>query len=168
MGNAIVFGILAFIAVAAALLMVTSRNAIHSALYLVVNFCTVAVFYLVLNAPFISMVQITVYAGAIVVLFLFVIMLLGAERLPGASAFGRGWQFWGAMVLILGLLGALLTQMTPDAPQATLPPIDASPEAIGMLLFESYVFPFEVTSILLLVAMMSLVVWQSQKKGKKK
>lgn len=168
MGHPVTFIILAVIALASALGMLTSRNAVHSAMYLVLNFVTIAVFYIVLEAPFISMVQITVYAGAIVVLFLFVIMLLGAERLPGASAFGRGWQFWGAMVLILGLLGALLTQMTPDAPQASVPPIDASPEAIGMLLFESYMFPFELTSILLLVAMMSLVVWQSQKKGKKK
>ena len=78
------FILLAVVAVAAALGMLLSRNAIHSALYLVLNFMTVAVFYLVLNAPFIAMVQITVYAGAIVVLFLFVIMLLGAERLRGS------------------------------------------------------------------------------------
>ena len=58
-------------------------------LYLVLNFVTIAMFYIVLNAPFIAMVQITVYAGAIVVLFLFVIMLLGAEQLRGIDAPGR-------------------------------------------------------------------------------
>ena len=79
------FILLAAVAVAAAVGMLLSRNAIHSALYLVLNFMTVAVFYLVLNAPFIAMVQITVYAGAIVILFLFVIMLLGAERLRSAA-----------------------------------------------------------------------------------
>src|SRR5687767_5542665 len=80
--NLILFLILALIAVATALGMLLSRNAIYSALFLVLNFVTVAVFYLLLGAPFIAMVQITVYAGAIMVLFLFVIMLLGAESLP--------------------------------------------------------------------------------------
>src|ERR671918_2969272 len=79
----IFFLILALIAVATALGMLLSRNAIYSALFLVLNFVTVAVFFLLLGAPFIAMVQITVYAGAIMVLFLFVIMLLGAEAIPG-------------------------------------------------------------------------------------
>src|SRR6185503_11979677 len=76
------FLFLALTAIAAALGMLLSRNAVYSALYLVLNFVTVAVFYLLLGAPFIAMVQITVYAGAIMVLFLFVIMLLGTESLP--------------------------------------------------------------------------------------
>ncbi|HQV95062.1 MAG TPA: NADH-quinone oxidoreductase subunit J, partial [Anaerolineales bacterium] len=76
------FLLLALIAIASALGMLISRNTVYSALYLVLNFVTVAVFYLLLSAPFIAMVQITVYAGAIMVLFLFVIMLLGAEGLP--------------------------------------------------------------------------------------
>ena len=79
------FILLAAVAVAAALGMLLSHNAVHSALYLVLTFIPVAIFYLALNAPFIAMVQITVYAGAIVVLFLFVIMLLGAERLRSAA-----------------------------------------------------------------------------------
>ena len=167
MGNPIVFAFLAGIMLASAVGMVTSRNAVYSALYLVLNFVTIAVFYIVLNAPFIAMVQITVYAGAIVVLFLFVIMLLGAERLRGATA--TGWQFYAALVLGLVLLAALLTQVTGSvAPEQTLPELDASPEAIGTALFGSYVFPFEVTSILLLVAMMSLVIWQSYKKEESK
>ena len=77
----ILFLALALIAVATALGMLFSRNAIYSALFLVLNFITVAVFYLLLGAPFIAMAKVTVYAGAIMVLFLFVIMLLGAERL---------------------------------------------------------------------------------------
>src|SRR5512137_696101 len=78
----IFFLILSLIAIATALGMLLSRNAIYSALFLVLNFVTVAVFYLLLGAPFIAMAQVTVYAGAIMVLFLFVIMLLGAEDLP--------------------------------------------------------------------------------------
>jgi len=74
----VVFIALALIAVLAAIGMLTSTNAVHAALFLVINFFCIALFYLGLNAPFLAMVQITVYAGAIMVLFLFVIMLLGA------------------------------------------------------------------------------------------
>ena len=77
----IVFIVLAIVSIATALGMVFSRNAVYSALFLVLNFVTVAVFYLLLGAPFIAMSQVTVYAGAIMVLFLFVIMLLGAESI---------------------------------------------------------------------------------------
>ena len=81
----VIFLVLAVIAVAAALGMLASSNAIYSALFLVVNFGVVATFYLLLGAPFIAMAQVTVYAGAIMVLFLFVIMLLGAEQMKPTS-----------------------------------------------------------------------------------
>ena len=86
----IVFAILALIAVAAAVLTITSRNAVHSALFLVVVMSSLAVFFLGLWAPFVAMVQVAVYAGAIMVLFLFVIMLLGAEKI--GARMGRSWQ----------------------------------------------------------------------------
>src|ERR687898_2170352 len=86
----IFFLILSLIAISTALGMLLSRNAIYSALFLVLNFITVAVFYLLLGAPFIAMAQVTVYAGAIMVLFLFVIMLLGADELPEAQVLP--WQ----------------------------------------------------------------------------
>ena len=165
MGNAFVFIILAVIAVSAALMMLTSRNAVHSALWLVLNFATVAVFYIVLNAPFIAMVQITVYAGAIVVLFLFVIMLLGAEKLRGAGGL-MGWQFWTALVMSGVLFASLITALVTSDDGAIAPTFDSSPQAIGEALFESFVFPFELTSILLLVAMISLVVWHAQRRKK--
>src|SRR4051812_7793641 len=79
-----IFFVLAAVAIFSAAAMLISRNAVHSALFLVTNFLCVALFYLMLNAPFLAMIQVTVYAGAIVVLFMFVIMLLGAEKL------GRG------------------------------------------------------------------------------
>ena len=78
----ILFIILAVVAIATAAGLLLSRNAVYAALFLVLNFATVAVFYLILNAPFIALTQVTVYAGAIMVLFLFVIMLLGGEKLP--------------------------------------------------------------------------------------
>ena len=76
----VIFWVLAPISVASAIAMVVSRNAVHAALFLVVNFFTIAVFFLLLGSPFLFVVQITVYAGAIMVLFLFVIMLLGVDR----------------------------------------------------------------------------------------
>src|SRR5919109_2510834 len=103
----IFFLILSLIAIATALGMLLSRNAIYSALFLVLNFVTVAVFYLLLGAPFIAMAQITVYAGAIMVLFLVVIMLLGAESLPGISNWLRIW-FPSALAVILFIEAAYL------------------------------------------------------------
>src|SRR5512137_1571539 len=111
----IVFLGLSLVAISSALGMAFSRNAIYSALFLVLNFVTVAVFYLLLGAPFIAMSQITVYAGAIMVLFLFVIMLLGAEALPKAQVLP--WQRPLAILLavILAAEGTflLLTKARP-------------------------------------------------------
>jgi NADH-quinone oxidoreductase subunit J len=165
MGPVILFAILAIIAIAAALGMVFSRNAIHSALYLVLNFGVIAVFYLLLNAPFIAMVQVAVYAGAIMVLFLFVIMLLGAERAGGEAP--EPWQRPLAVFLGLCLAATLITSFFAD-PQAasTVTTMDASPAALGIALFERYVFPFEVTSVLLLTAMIGVVVLRSRKQDR--
>src|SRR5690606_3066208 len=90
MTDLIVFLVLALVAIASGLGMLFSRNTVYSALFLVLNFVVVAVFYLLLGAPFIAMAQITVYAGAIMVLFLFVIMLLGTEELAPSNALP--WQ----------------------------------------------------------------------------
>lgn len=166
------FIILAAVAVAAAAGMLLSRNAVHSALYLVLNFMTVAVFYLVLNAPFIAMVQITVYAGAIVVLFLFVIMLLGADRLRGAADEVRGsekYHRYAAVFLALVLLGVMsyLLLQNDVGGTALSPAVDASPQALGMTLFQSYVFPFQVTGVLLLAAISAVVIFgETRKRGK--
>ncbi len=159
----IFFLLLALIAIATALGMLLSRNAVYSALFLVLNFVTVAVFYLLLGAPFIAMAQITVYAGAIMVLFLFVIMLLGAESLPKAEVLP--WQKPLAVVLavllaaeatfILFIRAGLTEQIAPPAATVNEP---ATLVQLGMALFSSYLLPFEVTSILLLVAMVGVIV----------
>ncbi len=156
----IVFFLLAAVAVLAALGMLLSRNAVYSALFLILNFITVAIFYLMLNAPFISIAQITVYAGAIMVLFLFVIMLLGAEKLPQNTSIR--WQYPAAVVL--GVLLALefgyvlVFQIGGLSTAAALPANFGDPKDIGGLLFNQYLLPFEVTSILLLVAMVGVIV----------
>lgn len=170
----ILFIILAAISIAAALGMLLSKNAVHSAMYLVLNFITAAVFYLVLNAPFIAMVQITVYAGAIIVLFLFVIMLLGAEQLRGVSGV-RGSERWHrslAAVLGIALIGVFATLLLQgNLGQATATvgaTIDASPQALGLRLFEAYVFPFEVTGVLLLAAIAGVVIFGRSRKADSK
>src|SRR6266436_1252532 len=106
--EAILFFIVAVIAVGSAAAMLTSRNAVHSALFLVVNFACVAFFYLLLNAPFLAMIQITVYAGAIMVLFMFVIMLLGADRLGSEPTHYRWLAPVGAILTGLFLVIALV------------------------------------------------------------
>lgn len=161
--NLILFLVLALISISTALGMLLSRNAIYSALFLVLNFVTVAVFYLLLGAPFIAMSQVTVYAGAIMVLFLFVIMLLGAESLPKAEVLP--WQRPLAITLAILLVGEasyiLLTRARPTGdvlpPEATANTMD-NLRQLGMSLFNQYLLPFEVTSILLLVAMVGAIV----------
>jgi len=159
----IFFLILSLISVSTALGMLLSRNAVYSALFLVLNFITVAVFYLLLGAPFIAMAQVTVYAGAIMVLFLFVIMLLGAESLPTAEVLP--WQKPLAGVLAVALaIEATFIFVTRARPIGDIAQPDASVNTVtnlrelGETLFTAYLLPFEVTSILLLVAMVGAIV----------
>lgn len=168
MGHPIVFIALAGIALISALGMLLSRNAVHSVLFLVLNFSTIAVLFLVLNAPFLFVTQITIYAGAIMVLFLFVVMLLGVEQLRSASSDIDRWQVPLSIILaliLLGTFGFLLFTSAGTAGVAGDPPISAGPVEIGLRLFEAYVFPFEVASVLLLVAMVGVVVLRT-KRGK--
>lgn len=171
----ILFLLLAAVAVAAAIGMLRSPNAVHAALFLVINFAAVAILYLLLNAPFIAMAQITVYAGAIMVLFLFVIMMLGAERLPLTEQLP--WQRPVALILSLILVATFIfIALAPGASAAgsvdrgSAPPPAArefgSPTQIGADLFSRYLFPFEVTSVLLLVAMIGAVVLTRDGGGK--
>jgi NADH-quinone oxidoreductase subunit J len=161
----IIFGALALITVVAAVMMIVVRNAVHSALFLVVVMSSLAVFFLGLWAPFIAMVQVALYAGAIMVLFLFVIMLLGAER-AGARLL-LAWQAplaIGLTVLVV-LLGALLLLNTAPFEVVDLPAAEiteGTAEAIGQALYSVWLFPFEAVSILLLVAMIGAVVMTRQ------
>jgi NADH-quinone oxidoreductase subunit J len=152
---------LALVAILSAVSMIASRNAVYSALFLVLNFLTVATFYLLLHAAFIAMVQITVYAGAIMVLFLFVIMLLGTEREDIGGSIR--WQMPVAILLAIGLATELVVALFSSSEGgqgqlATLPESFGSPASVGRLLFSEYLVPFEVVSILLLVAMIGTIV----------
>ncbi|HJS29790.1 MAG TPA: NADH-quinone oxidoreductase subunit J [Anaerolineales bacterium] len=156
----LVFLVLAAVAVASAIGMLLSRNAVYAALFLILNFLTIAVFYLFLGGVFIAMTQVTVYAGAIMVLFLFVIMLLGAENLGhGASL---SWQRPLAVILAVILIveaGYILLSRNALMPPPDMPLTEfGSPQAIGTILFDKYLLPFEATSVLLLIAMIGALV----------
>jgi NADH-quinone oxidoreductase subunit J len=161
----ILFAILALVAIASGLGMMFSRNAVYSALFLIVNFGSVAIFYMQLQAPFISLAQVTVYAGAIMVLFLFVIMLLGAEQLRAGQTLR--WQqplaiSLGALLLAEALY-IIFVHSNPSTVFPSVAPQFGGPEAVGEILFDQYLLPFEVTSVLLLVAMIGAIVLTKRK-----
>jgi len=158
--NLIVFIILALVAVGSAVGMLLNRNAVYSALFLILNFATVAVFYIILGAPFIAMTQVTVYAGAIMVLFLFVIMLLGAEELAGGRV-KIDWQKPAAVVLGVLLFAEMVVVVffrETVFSEVTALDIYGTPQEIGRALFNDYLLPFEITAFLLLAAMIGAIV----------
>jgi NADH-quinone oxidoreductase subunit J len=162
--EAFAFYVFGAVAIAASLLVIAQRNPIYSVLLLIASFGALSGLYVLLDAPFVAVIQIIVYAGAIMVLFLFVVMLLNAphedteydERVhpllrPGPMRFGA--------ILAL-VLGAELWWALGRGGDAGAFPGGAvsSVRVIGRLLFTDYAFPFEVTSVLILVAMVGAVV----------
>ena len=161
----IVFWVFAPISIASAVLMLFQRNAVHAALFLIVNFFTLAVFYLVLGAPFLFAVQIIVYAGAIMVLFLFVIMLLGVDRDESLVERLRA-QRPLAVLLGVGLIAEIFFAVRAGVGFAGRAPADfdavvnegGNAQALARVLFRDYLLPFEVTSILLIIAAIAAMV----------
>jgi NADH-quinone oxidoreductase subunit J len=162
--DALLFYIFAASTVIGSLIVVTQKNPVYSLVSLVGAFFGLCGLYVLLEAPFLAVVQIIVYAGAIMVLFLFVVMLLNApleeteydERVhllmhPGAMRFGA--------VLAVALIVELAWALTRGASDSgALPDAVSSVQQIGVLLFTEYAFAFEVTSVLILVAMVGAVV----------
>jgi NADH-quinone oxidoreductase subunit J len=162
------FYLLAGLAVLGGILVITRRNAVHSALALILTLLAVAGLYLMLYAPFVAGVQIILYAGGIMVLFLFVIMLVSIEKSQKEEQFNRIWLV--GLLAALGLGGLFVgvylqsARNTGDAFSAVLrrPLVnmaDASnTQGVGDLLYGNYVFAFEIASLLLLVAIIGAVV----------
>lgn len=161
------FLLVAFGAIAGAVGMLIAPNPVHSALSLVFTLFCVAAIYLILGAEFLAIVQIIVYAGAIMVLFLFVIMLLNLGR----DEFGldplikqRHWSFlfWSGLALVLLTVGFTLTLRWRADPIALVPLT-----ALSDLLFTKYLLAFEIASLILLIAMVGVVVMVKRGRGEK-
>ena len=158
----IVFTITAIVAIIGATAMLISRNAVHSALFMLLTFSSIAVLYLLLRAPFLFAVQLIVYAGAIIVLFLFVVMLLGAERAED-EADRLAWQRPVALAMGLILLAEAVYVFffrsgAASSAAAVVDETFGAPVKIGEALFTTYLLPFEITSVILLAALIGVVV----------
>ena len=167
MGEAVAFYTLSVLIIGFAVLVVSARHTVHSVLFLVLNFLFVAALYVVLAAEFMAVIQILVYAGGIVVLYLFVVMLVNLKRPPEIHFDPRR-----AARLGLLLAGAVLVELVaivvysaarPPSPVAAVatavsPASGGNVEQLGLLLYTDYLIPFELASILLLVAMVGAIV----------
>ena len=154
------FFILAAFLIASSLLVIFKQNPVHSALSLVASLFIVAVLFLTLQAPMVAVLQIFVYAGAIMVLFLFVIMLFNPGMPEKGRRFWRGLGFLGAVLLALELI-ALFLSFRGQNNSSGGPQVGAdfgSPKMLAESLFTDFVLPFEIASILLLVALIGAVV----------
>lgn len=154
----VLFFILAIVAVAAGVGVIAQRSAVRSALFLLVNFCCLAGLYLLLNAQFVALVQVIIYAGAVVVLFLFVVMLLGIERAEESPNLRRYQWIAGVLLgalFLAGIIWALVPAATDWA--GALVPTDNMRE-IGAAMLTEFAIPFELASIVLLVAIIGAVV----------
>jgi len=164
----VVFFVLAAVAAFSAVMVILQRNPVNSALYLILNFFCLSGLYLTLNAQFIAMVQVLVYAGAIMVLFLFVIMLLNLgddkrlrEHLGVRTYVGIGFSV-GLVLELLYIIfvyrsGNTMIQQSSNSVEI------GTVEYIGKVLFSKFIFPFEITSLLLLAAIVGAVILAKKK-----
>jgi len=167
----ILFYVFAAIAVISAILVITRKNVVHSAVCLAATLLSVAGLFLTLHAEFLAGVQVIVYVGGILVLFVFVIMLISVEKTVHERQFGRGW--------VVGLIAAILliaelafvvwrgkdSLVLPQAAQATESPLGftGNSQMVGEALYTTYLLPFEIASILLLVAIVGAVALAKRK-----
>jgi NADH-quinone oxidoreductase subunit J len=163
MGQAVAFYTLAALILAFAVLVVTARSSVHSILYLVADFLFVAGLFVLLGAQFLAVIQVVVYAGGIVVLYLFVVMLVNLKRPPEAHQDRRrrsrlGLLFAGVVLAELVLI-ATYKLASPGSLVPPAPPLGPNNvEQVGWMLYTDYLIPFEVASMLLLVAMVGAIV----------
>jgi len=155
----VIFGIFATVALVSSLVVVTHKSPIYATLALVLTLFSVAVLFVLLGAPFVGVLQVLVYAGAIVVLFLFVIMLLNVQK-EEMSHVGAGAQLWAAVlaaVVFVGMLGLSFWRAGSPALKP-LTPESVSLQGLASELFNTYLLPFEIVGLLLLVAVIGATV----------
>ena len=163
----IVFGILAAVALVSAILVITRRNAVHSVIWLIVTLFAVGGIFLLEHAEFLFAVQIILYVGGIMVLFLFVVMLMDLDVTMKQAQFNRQWRLGVLTALIIfGQVGYLIYKVGSGL---SLPAQPSGPEpahntqAIGQALYQTYLLPVEIASLLLLVAMVGAVIMAKRK-----
>ena len=162
MGQAIAFYVLSAFILGFAVMVISTRNTVHCVLFLVINFLFVAALYVLLGAPFLAVIQILVYAGGIVVLYLFVVMLVNLKRPPEAHSDPRRRSRLGFALAVIVLVQLAAIAVGGGGTVNPVPyPTTAgmgNTEQVGLMLYTDYLIPFEVASILLLVAMVGAIV----------
>ena len=166
MGEAIAFYTLAAFILGFAVLVVSTKDTVHSVLFLVLDFLFVAALYVLLAAPFLAVIQVLVYAGGIVVLYLFVVMLVNLKRPPEAHQAPQRRSKLGfglSAAVLLELVAIAHRGLRDRAPghrrgAGAAMPVSGNTEQVGWLLYTSYLIPFEIASMLLLVAMIGAIV----------
>lgn len=154
------FIVIGAISLAAAYGVVSSRLPVHSALFLLTHFATLAVLYITLDAQFLAATQVIVYAGGIVILILFVIMLIGSEQIENQGGY-RSWTPYVAILLGMILLATLTYSMVTGyqlSSPSTAIPDGGAPPVVGLELFTQYLLPFELAAVLLLVALLGALL----------
>jgi NADH-quinone oxidoreductase subunit J len=158
------FTVLAVVTVITAILVIVQRNPVASAIYLIITLFSLAGVYLLLNAQFIAVIQVLVYAGAIMVLFLFVIMLLNLEKEKRLVTRHRLQKVLGVFlgIVLLAQVGMIFNSVLLEGSKGKFPPEKVAAlgntEVVARLLFTDYLLPFEITSVLLLVAIIGAIV----------
>src|SRR5712692_8224173 len=170
MAQAIAFYFISACILGFAVLVVSTKDTVHSVLFLVLDFLFVAALYVLLSAPFLAVIQVLVYAGGIVVLYLFVVMLVNLKRPPEAhqDPHRRTKLGFGLAAVVLVELAAIAAySYARPAPLGASPaagtgaialPVSGNTEQVGWLLYTNYLIPFEIASMLLLVAMIGAIV----------
>jgi NADH-quinone oxidoreductase subunit J len=163
----VTFGILAAVILISAILVITRRNAVHSVIWLIVTLFGVAGIYLLQHAEFLFAVQIILYVGGIMVLFLFVVMLVNIDVSLKQARFTRQWQVALGTAILLGAQLAYALYNHGRGLNLQERPMQAVPvgntQAVGMALYQNYMLPVEIASILLLVAMVGAVLMAKRK-----
>ncbi|GAA4859392.1 NADH-quinone oxidoreductase subunit J [Saccharopolyspora cebuensis] len=171
-GEAVAFWVLGPLALLGGLGMVFARNAVHSALWLVLTMLSLGVLYMAQSAQFLGFTQIIVYTGAIMMLFLFVLMMVGRDSSDSVVEVLRGQRLWAGLggigfgVLLVSGLARALTEVPVAAPLDPWSPAGGGAGGLGRLIFTDYLFPFELTSALLITAALGAMVLAYGGKGR--
>ncbi len=160
MTNQLIFLYFAVVILVSAVLTITRRNPVHSVMFMLLLFFHIAGVFVLLNAEFLAAVQLIVYAGAILILYLFVVMLLNVERESSAARANRFWPWMVAFgVLIAGEVIVLIARGTfPTETEQPMRLAGSGVKELGVLLYQKYMVPFEVASLILLVGLVGAVM----------